>query len=124
MSDPRATMTPVSGPAFHDPALDGHGAHAADRQTVLNALAIPPAREQRHMPTVRVRARVAWARDGVELVDATAEYWAGRAVLVHWRDHRLQALGVWLDVDDVERIGPLYPPPGSDDRMTPGSTKG
>jgi len=100
----------VSVPTFHDPAGHSWDSSRGRWQYVRNAVAIPPHRRQRHMPKVRVRARVEWERDGVELVDGTAEYWAGRAVLVHWRDLRLRNLGVWLDVEDVERLGPVFTP--------------
>jgi hypothetical protein len=94
----------VTGPTFHDPAGHSWDSGRARWQDVLNAHEIPPYHDQRHIPQARVRARVVWERDGVELVDGRAEYWAGRAVLVHWNDPRLRALGVWLDVGDVERV--------------------
>jgi len=96
----------MKGPTFRDPAGHSWDSSRDAWQDVLNALPIPPERDQRHMTQVRVRARVVWERDGVELVDGRAEYWAGRAVLVHWRDLRLRNLGVWLDVGDVERVRP------------------
>ncbi|MFC8732198.1 hypothetical protein ACFT5B_07050 [Luteimicrobium sp. NPDC057192] len=94
----------MSGPAFHEPARHSWDSGRGQWQDVLNALPIPPYRQQRHMPRVAVLARVEWERDGVEVIDGHAEHWAGRAVLVHWRDLRLRNLGVWLDVADVERV--------------------
>ena len=93
----------MTGPSFHDPAPMSWDSGRAVWQDVLNALPIPPLRRQRHMTRVDVSARVVWERDGVEIVVGRAEWWCGRAVLVHWTDLRLRALGVWLDVADVER---------------------
>lgn len=99
----------MTGPSFHDPSLDSWDAHRGVWQAVTNALPIPAAKEQRRMVQVRVRARVVWERDGTELVEGTSERWAGRAVLVHWNDHRLRTLGCWLDVADVTKLGPTHP---------------
>lgn len=79
----------------------------ADRdvwQAVLNERAIPPLRLQnnRRAP-VAVRARVVWARDGVQWTDTFAVDWVGDSVLVEMHDRRRQTKGVWLPAADIAR---------------------
>lgn len=68
-------------------------------QEVLNRL---PARDLPDRPAVSVRARLVWARDGVEWVDGEARRLdPGVAIYVELRDRRCNTLGVWLSPDDV-----------------------
>ena len=54
-------------------------------------------------PPIAVTAWVVWARDGLELIDATADAWSGRDVLVAMCDVRWTTLGVWLAAQDARR---------------------
>jgi hypothetical protein len=82
----------------------GHDVHAADHQAIRNARPIPPAALQ--VPArspIDVTAWIVWARDGLELIDTTAQSWAGRDVLVALDDRRWPIRGVWLAAQDVRR---------------------
>ncbi|GMA26223.1 hypothetical protein GCM10025864_39820 [Luteimicrobium album] len=94
----------MTAPTFHDPAGHSWDSGRDSWQQILNAVDIPPFHEQRHMTPVAVRARVVWERDGQETIEGRVGYWAGRAVLVHWRDPRLRVQGAWFDVGDVARV--------------------
>jgi hypothetical protein len=83
----------------------GHELH----QAIRNARPIPPGAAQRRLPSpVPVTAWLVWERDGLELLDTTATYWAGRDVLVELQsDPRWLARGVWLAAQDARRRGPV-----------------
>lgn len=82
----------------------GHDVHRQHLQAIRNARPIPPIRHQvAAAPPIPVTAWVVWERDGLELVETTAEAWSGRDVLVALRDVRWPTLGVWLVAQDVRR---------------------
>lgn len=84
--------------------LLSHDAHASDRQAIRNARPIPPAaRQVRARSPIAVTAWIVWEHDGLDLIDTTAEAWAGHDVLVGIRDTRWPVLGVWLAAQDVRR---------------------
>ena len=82
----------------------GAAVHVHHHQLIRNARPIPPAGRQvaAKLP-IEVIAWIVWGRDGLELVDTTAQAWAGRDVLVAVRDVRWPLLGVWLASQDVRR---------------------
>lgn len=93
-----------AGAEHSDQGLLSHDAHAAERQGICSARPIPSSKRQvRASSPIAVTAWVAWQRDGLELIDAEAEAWAGRDVLVAIRDVRWPVLGVWLAAQDVRR---------------------
>lgn len=68
-------------------------------QTMLNEL---PARDLPDRPTVPVRARIEWERDGIEWIDGQAKRLdPGAAIYVELRDRRCNTLGAWLAPNDV-----------------------
>lgn len=75
-------------------------------QRVLN-LSAPSTRALQLMPDkgrFPVRARIVWAEDGEEWIEARATRWTRLHVFVEWRDRRLAgAIGVWLVAADVVR---------------------
>ena len=78
--------------------------HAHRHEGIRNARPIPPAERQvAAKPPIDVTAWIVWERDGLELLDTTAQAWAGRDVLVAVRDMRWPVLGVWLVAQDVRR---------------------
>lgn len=82
----------------------GPDVHAHHHQGIRNARPIPPAGHQiAAKPPIDVVAWIVWERDGLELMDTTAQAWAGRDVLVAVRDVRWPVLGVWLAAQDVRR---------------------
>lgn len=82
----------------------GADVHAHHHQGIRNARPIPPAgRQVAAKPPLDVTAWVVWDRDGLELLDTTAQAWAARDVLVAVRDVRWPVLGVWLAAQDVRR---------------------
>ena len=82
----------------------GAGVHVHHHQLIRNARPIPPAGGQVAAKSpIEVIAWIVWGRDGLELVDTTAQAWAGRDVLVAVRDVRWPVLGVWLASQDVRR---------------------
>ena len=92
--------------SYPDQAWRDSTAHDHLRQRILNERPIPERRlQQRLKPDRRVTARVVWEKDGEELRETTASYWArvggGAVVLVEVVDVRREALGVWLAVGDV-----------------------
>lgn len=82
----------------------GHDVHKHHEQAIRNSRPIPPIGCQvAARPPIAVTAWVVWARDGLELIDATADAWSGRDVLVAMRDVRWTTLGVWLAAQDARR---------------------
>lgn len=82
----------------------GADVHAHHQQRIRNARPIPPAgRQIAAKPPIAVTAWIVWERDGLELLETTAQAWAGRDVLVAVRDVRWPVLGVWLLAQDVRR---------------------
>jgi len=82
----------------------GADVHTSDHQRIRNARPIPPAALQvAAKPPIDVTAWIVWDRDGLELLDTTAQAWAGLDVLVAVRDVRWPVLGVWLVAPDVRR---------------------
>ena len=82
----------------------GPDVHAHHHQAIRNSRPIPPAGHQiAARPPIEVTAWIVWARDGLELLDSTAQAWAGRDVLVAINDVRWPVLGVWLAAQDVRR---------------------
>lgn len=72
------------------------------KQEILNALDIPPRREQRDCH-VFVTARVVWEDDGEERMPTLAFAWTPDRVLVEISDARYGLRGAWLTPADVER---------------------
>lgn len=67
----------------------GHDVDAQLHQAIRNARPIPPAGKQTPArPPLQVTAWVVWERDGLELIDTTAEGWSGKDVLVAIQDRR------------------------------------
>lgn len=82
----------------------GADVHVHHQQGIRNARPIPPvALQVAARPPIDVTAWIVWDRDGLELLDTTAQAWAGRDVLVAVRDVRWPVLGVWLVAQDVRR---------------------
>jgi hypothetical protein len=82
----------------------GSEVHAHHQQRIRNARPIPQAgRQVAAQPPIDVTAWIVWERDGLELLETTAQAWAGRDVLVAVRDVRWPILGVWLVAQDVRR---------------------
>lgn len=75
-------------------------------QSVLN-LGAPSTRALQLMPDkgrIPVRARIVWADDGEEWIDALATRWTRTQVFVELNDRRLGgAIGVWIAATDVQR---------------------
>ena len=92
----------MSDPAFRHPV-------ASLWQRCLNAVPVPPRKEQRDVPRgVLVRARWVWERDGEEQIGGWGMFvWERRGfedvVLVHRlrRDERGRTHGEWLRASDV-----------------------
>ncbi|WP_029289149.1 hypothetical protein [Cellulomonas sp. HZM] len=85
-------------------ASQSWNAHSDQWQTIRNARPIPPAAQQQRLSTPEpVQAWIVWERDGLELVDTDATYYAGRDVLVTLSDRRWRTHGVWLIAQDVRR---------------------
>lgn len=82
----------------------GSDAHRPHRQRIRNARPIPPlGRQKAASPPIEVTAWIVWERDGLELIDTSAQAWAGKDVLVLLQDVRWPVLGVWLAAQDVRR---------------------
>ena len=81
-------------------------------QAVVNAREVPARRRQTTAQVpIRVRARLVWERDGVDVQDTHATAWTRDLVLVRVLDPRSKLRGVWLVPGDVERISPATPAP-------------
>lgn len=79
----------------------------ADRERVLNARPIPPARAQRRLEPPRpVRARLEWSRSGVEVIETVATAWVPGLVLVTLPDGRSLVRGAWLTTQDATPLSP------------------
>lgn len=77
---------------------------AGQWQGIRNAVEIPPLDMQTDAPDPpRITARIAWERDGVELVDTVALGWTSCAVRVALRDDRWRLGAVWVPAPDVRR---------------------
>lgn len=74
-------------------------------QAIRNVHDIPPRGSQRDC-RIAVTVRLVWERDGVELLDTTANAWSGDLVHVTVLDHRSECKGVWVDKSDVRRRPP------------------
>jgi hypothetical protein len=73
-------------------------------QTISNELLVPDAAVQKVAPVpVPVQARIAWERDGIEVVDTVVIGWTSREVLVQLLDPRRRTHGVWVSAGDVRR---------------------
>ena len=71
----------------------GSDVHLHHHRLIRSARPIPPAGQQvAARPPLEVIAWIVWGRDGLELVDTTAQAWAGRDVLVAVRDVRWPVL--------------------------------
>jgi hypothetical protein len=67
----------------------GPDVHAHHNQAIRNVRPIPPAgRQIAAKPPIEVAVWIVWARDGLELLDTTAQAWAGRDVLIAISDLR------------------------------------
>ncbi|MFD6094521.1 hypothetical protein ACFWGN_20610 [Oerskovia sp. NPDC060338] len=82
-------------------------AHRDQWQAIVNARDIPPLRFQT-IPAdpIPVQVCIVWERDGLEVVDAVANGWTSRLVLVDLDDRRARLRAVWLDPSDVRRRRP------------------
>lgn len=95
----------MTEPTFRHPV-------ASQWQRCLNAVDVPPRREQHDLPHgALVRARWVWERDGETWLDGRVmSVWRRRGyedvVLVHrlHRDERGQTHGEWLWAHDVRRL--------------------
>jgi len=74
-------------------------------QKVRNERPIPPRDTQRSIwPPIQVTAWVVWEHDGLELIDTTAHFFAGKDVQVELVDGRREQIKwVWLASQDVRR---------------------
>lgn len=74
------------------------------RQTITNEREIPALELQRPLNDLPVRARIDWLHDGTEYINTVATDWYDGIILVQIFDRRYPTHGVWLDLNDVERI--------------------
>ena len=82
----------------------GPDVHKHHEQAILNARPIPPSeRQMAAKPPIDVSAWIVWERDGLQIIQTTAQAWAGRDVLVAIQDVRWPVLGAWLPAQDVRR---------------------
>lgn len=82
-----------------------HPEWSALYQRALNAVEIPTRSTKCPYPPgpIPVTIRVAWERDGEELIEARAVAWTRTAVLAHWTEPRIPTNGLWLPAQDVRR---------------------
>ncbi len=80
-------------------------------QKILNSLPVPPERAQRKLPQeTPIRARIHWEKDGPEIIETIARYWAtldGQTIsLAVISDKRWRLQGIWLPIQDTRKISP------------------
>lgn len=65
-----------------------------------------PADIKHHSPGLPVTARIVWAEDAEQYVEAKATRWDSGHIYVEFRDPRLDTAGVWLKPHDVYSSAP------------------